>query len=161
VAINAAGLRDQRLRVYRREDAGAEGFSRPVFVFDGEWWGRLDAAPASTRTGQQPMAAYEMQSDARATVAYEIHIPADGMVYVDGLAFLVRGVVRDRLLWRTEITLARVASDTVTISSKYDTQGELGGYHLVDPSLASDTPQPVPPVVPSAFAPAFDSLAFA
>jgi hypothetical protein len=148
VAINAAGLRDQRLRVYRRDDAGADGFSRPVFVFDGEWWGRLDAAPASTRTGQQPMAAYEMQSDARATVAYEIHIPADGLVLVDGVAFLVRGVVRDRLLWRTDISLSRVASDAVTISTKYETPGELGGYHLVDPAPAS------------AFAPAFDPLAF-
>lgn len=144
--MDAPGLRDQRVRLYTRHDVGADGFPRVVYVFAAEWWGRLDGAPASTRTGQSPQASAEMQTDARLTLAYYTDVPPTGLVLVDETAYLVRGVVRDRLTWRTEVTLSRVTSDTVTRYVEYDGEGSSGGYHLVDP--------------PTAFTSAFSPLEF-
>jgi hypothetical protein len=144
--MDSPGLRDQRVRIYHRQDVGADGFPRVVYVFLAEWWGRLDGAPATTRTGQAPQASAEMQTEARLTLAYYAEVPETGLALVDGVAYLVRGIVRDRLTRRTEVTLSRVASDTVTRYLQYDGEGSSGGYHLVDP--------------PTAFSSAFDPLAF-
>lgn len=133
MAIDTPGLRDQRIRLYAREDHGADGFPRPLYVFVGEWWGRLDVGSSNTRIGSSPQSAFEDQDTARLTLAYYAEVPSDGIALVGETAFMIRGTVRDRLTWRTTVTVDRVATDRVARYTTYDAVGDSAEYHLVDP----------------------------
>lgn len=133
MAIDTPGLRDQRVRLYAREDHGADGFPRPLYVFTGEWWGRLDVGSATSRIGSSPQSAFEDQGTGRLTLAYYAVVPSEGIALVGETAFLIRGSVRDRLTWRTTVNVDRVATDRVARCTEYDAVGDSAEYHLIDP----------------------------
>ena len=64
-----AGRLDQRVSFWAREDAGADGFVRPVFVYQGTYWGRIDHTAQTQNVGTEPQAEINYRSPARATVA--------------------------------------------------------------------------------------------
>jgi hypothetical protein len=102
-----AGRLDQRVSFWAREDAGADGFVRPVFVYMGTYWGRIDHTAQTQNVGTEPQAEINYRSPARATVADYVDVPLNGLLKLEGdpTAYWVRGVITQRQLRSQRIDL--------------------------------------------------------
>jgi hypothetical protein len=130
----APSLLDQRLRFYQRQDGGADGFMRPVYVFTGEYWGRIDTISSAQVVATSPQAHMDVVNQTKATVYDYVPVDPMGIVRVgtDGPLNYVRGVYIARALRCKEITLEVIdptASATFVVYEDTDVQD---GVHLVD-----------------------------
>lgn len=134
----APGLLDQRLRVYTREDAGADGFQRPVYVFAGEWWGRIDATADTQTVPLSPQAHVETRTAAVAYLADHIPITTTGILRVDNLPplYFVRGIVKVRALRLQRVELEAIAPTAYAQFTLYEDEDVLDGVHVVAPTNA-------------------------
>jgi hypothetical protein len=130
----APGTLDQRLRFYRRRDAGADGFSRPVYEFTLERWGRVDAVSDRATVPLAPQAHVEHRTDAVATIAEGIAVDPNGLVKLGADLYFVRGVVRIRQLRCQRITLEAIDPTAYAMFQLHEGADVLDGLHLVDPS---------------------------
>lgn len=127
----AIGLRDQRLRLYERREEGADGFSRPVFYFVGEWWGRIDVANAGTRA----LADGNAMVSGVALVALfsdEVPVPKSGVLRNGDDMYFINGVQPVRALRRVIVTLDALTPEQMQLLKTYDVEPSLG-THVVDP----------------------------
>lgn len=160
MAGSGLGLRTERVRIYRRCDAGSDGFPRPVYQFVAERWGRVALQAATFRLGSTPQAAFDTRYDALATFADEVDLPADGLLLAGEVAYFIRGTVRSVLLRRQTVRLERVSVDEYARTVLYPDACTRDGTYIVDPD-PNPAPGPTPvPVAVNAFAPAFDLSAF-
>lgn len=105
------GLMDQRVRLYEQRDGGADGFTRPVYVCTGEWWGRLDAITETEVVPSAPQSHSAYRMGAVATVADYVPIPLFGVLRVTGedTVYAVRGWCVVRALRCAKVTLDAIA----------------------------------------------------
>ena len=130
----AAGLLDRRLRFYERQDSGADGFSRPVWVFTVERWGRIDVQTNATATpsGQSHR---EQRLTAAVTVDDGVEVPALGLVRDANdasLTWTITGVVPLRQLRCQRVTVAAVDPQEVATFAFADPVETLDGLHLIE-----------------------------
>lgn len=131
---NAPGLRDQRLKLYRRENKGTDGFTSPVFVLDVTRWGRVDDSTAIVRMVGERL---QLKIDAVAEFADEVDVPRDGLVIDEtdtSIAWWVRGIITLRQLRRVRAGLERIASEVFSTFTLHDSAGSLDGTHIVNPT---------------------------
>jgi hypothetical protein len=98
------GLLDQRIRLYAFQNIGANGFDKPVYLFTGEWWGRVDGVADAQTIPAAPQAHAEYRMQGVGTCADYVPIPLQGVLKEGGLLWWIRGVVPNRL--RRQQTLA-------------------------------------------------------
>lgn len=134
----APGTLNQRLRFYRKTDAGADGFTRPVYVYTGEFWGRIDATSDNQTVPLSPQSHVESRTSATATVADYVSIDPYGILRVDnaGPLYFVRGIVLVRQLRCQRITLEAIDPTASATFSVYEDEDVLDGVHLVAPTNA-------------------------
>lgn len=134
----APGTLDQRLRFYTKTDAGADGFARPVYVYTGEFWGRIDATADNQTVPLSPQAHVESRTTATATVADYVSVDPLGIVRVDNRdpLYFVRGVVLVRQLRCQRISLEAIDPTAFATFSVYENEDVLDGVHLVAPTNA-------------------------
>lgn len=134
----APGLLDQRLRVYDREDAGADGFQRPVYVYAGEFWGRIDATGDLQTVPLAPQAHVENRTTAVAFFADHVPVTTTGIVRVDNLPplYFVRGIVKVRQLRLLRVDLEAIAPTEYAQFTLYEDEDVLDGVHVVAPTNA-------------------------
>lgn len=128
----SAGLRNQRIRLYRRVSAGSDGMIRPVFMFTGEWWGRLEESRASS---WQSMERIQMTSGGAAEFSDEVDVPTNGIA-VDtgnGQAWWIRGITNAKTTRRKLVQIDRISDEEFTTMTLYDSQSQMDGTHLVNP----------------------------
>ena len=127
------GLLDRRLSLYERQDGGADGFARPVYVLSGEWWGRIDDTADAATIPLSPQAHVEYRTTAAATVADYVPVPLFGVLREkDGSTlYNVRGVVPVRALRCQQITLEAITPTDMGTYVLYDDTEVLDGVHLV------------------------------
>jgi hypothetical protein len=137
----APGLLDQRLRLYTREDAGADGFQRPVYVYAGEFWGRIDETASNQNVSMSPQAHVEARSDAVAFLSEEAPVDAFGILRVDNLSpiYWVRGIVKNRAVRLQRVTLQAINPTDFAQLTVYESDDVLDGVHLVAPTNAFST----------------------
>lgn len=132
--LNAAGLRDQRLKLYSRENTGSDGFQRDAFVYSTTCWGRIDERGAEVRSAQQRL---QTRVDAIADFTDDVGVvPVDGLV-VDSdtsTAWWIRGSYSLRQLRRVIVALERVALEQFKTFSLHDSATTVDGTHIVDPA---------------------------
>lgn len=130
----APGLLDRRLRVYAKTEAGADGFSRPLWVFVFERWGRLDVTSngleiVSTQSNREQNVA------AKVTFADGVTVPAEAVIRdtadSGGLLWLVTGAVRVRQT-RTIRVMVVLIADSVTAYPTMEAAEVLDGVHLIE-----------------------------
>jgi hypothetical protein len=132
----APGTLDQRLRFYRRDEAGADGFSRPVYQFTSERWGRVDAVSDRATVPLAPQAHVEHRTDAVATIAEDVIVDPNGVVIVNAALYFVRGVVRIRQLRCQRVTLEAIDPTSYATFELFEDEDVLDGLHLVVPAVA-------------------------
>lgn len=127
----APGLLDQRLSFYQRQDGGADGFARPVYVKTGTYWGRLDVQSDQQIIGGAPQAHIDSRSNAIATVATYVTVDPYGVVMVEGDSTLyhVRGVYEVRQTQAQQITLEKLQPEEAAAFVGYEPAEVLDGYH--------------------------------
>lgn len=127
----APGLLDQRLTFYERQEGGADGFTRPVYVQTGVYWGRLDVTADQQIIGSAPQTQIENRADAIATVALYVEVDPYGIVRIEGDQSLyhVRGVVQVRQTQAQQITLDRLTPEESAAFVAYEPTEVLDGYH--------------------------------
>lgn len=127
----APGLLDQRLTFYQRQEAGADGFVRPVYVNTGVYWGRLDIMSDSQNVGTAPQAHVDSRSSVVATVAMYVEVDPFGIVKVEGDESLyhVRGVYPVRQTQAQRITLEKLTPEESAAFVGYEPAEVLDGYH--------------------------------
>jgi hypothetical protein len=135
----APGLLNQRLTFYTREDGGADGFQRPVYVRTGEYWGRLDATADAFTIPPSPAAHLEMQTTAVATVMDSVPVPTFGLVRIgeaggSGPLYFLRGTVLKRQLRCQQLTLDAVDPTQAASFTVYEGVEVQDGVHLVLPA---------------------------
>lgn len=137
------GLLDQRLTFYARQDNGADGFIRPVYVRTGTYWGRLDETADAQTIPAAPAAHMELRASAVATVMDGVPVPDYGVVRVGtgadvdtgtGPLYYVRGVVRKRIQRCQKITLEAVDPTALGTFDVFEPVEVLDGTHLVIPA---------------------------
>ena len=128
--MNAVGLRDQRIRLYVRRDAGSDGMVKTVFQFDHERWGRLDESRASVSTMQGRL---QMKLDAIVEFADEVVVPNNGVAVVGNRAWWIRGINPVRQTRRVIVGLERIDDEAFTTFKVFDGNSTLDGTHLVNP----------------------------
>lgn len=130
----APGLLDRRLRVYAKTEAGADGFTRPLWVFLFERWGRLDVTSnaleiVSTQSNR------EQNVMGKATFADGVTVPAEAVIRdttdSGGLLWLVTGTVRARQT-RTNSVMVVAITDSVTAYPTMESAEVLDGLHLIE-----------------------------
>lgn len=128
-----AGRLDQRLSFWAREDGGADGFVRPVYVYQGTYWGRVDVTGASENIGNEPQSHVSYRSAARGTVADYVAVPLNGIVRIedDTAVYWVRGVVRLRQLRAQRLDLQVVTPTEVVEFAGFEGLSTLDGVHLL------------------------------
>lgn len=131
----APGLLDQRLRFYARHDGGADGFMRPVYVFTGEYWGRVDVVSASQTVATSPQAHMDNAYEMKASVYDYVDVDPMGVVRVVGNGALayVRGVYTARATRTKEIKLEEIGPEEYATFVVYEDTEVLDGVHIVDP----------------------------
>ena len=104
------GLLDRRLTFYERQEAGAYGFARPVYVQTATYWGRIDDLTNRQNVATSPQAHVDQRITARATVADYVAVPTGGYVRIgtDGDVYAIRGVVLLRALRAKRVELERI-----------------------------------------------------
>jgi hypothetical protein len=127
----AIGLRDQRLRLYERREEGSDGFSRPVFYFSGEWWGRIDTISAMTRE-IAGAGAFAQGVTMAALFSDEINVPINGVLRHEDDIYFVTSVYKARLLRRIVVALEALTREQVQVLKLYDTE-VADGTHIVEP----------------------------
>lgn len=129
----APGLLDQRLRLYRREDAGADGFQRPVYVYTATRWGRLDVTADTSTVPMAPQAHVEERAAATAFLATDSPVSAFGVIRVGyGPAlYYVRGIVQTRALQLQRVELEAIDPTRFAEFTLYEGESVLDGTHLV------------------------------
>ena len=127
----APGLLDQRLTFYQRQDAGDDGFIRPVYVQTGVYWGRLDTTSDQQIIGTSPQAHIDSRSNCIATVATYVEVDPFGVVMVedDGSLYHVRGVYKARQTQAQQISLEKLLPEEATAFIGYEPAEVLDGYH--------------------------------
>ena len=132
----APSLLDQRLRFYARHDGGADGFMRPVYVFTGEWWGRVDVMSGSQTVATSPQAHVDTAFEMKATVYDYVPVDPMGVVRVVGTETMnyIRGVYKVRALRMQEIKLEEIGPEEFETFVLYEDTEVLDGVHLVDPA---------------------------
>lgn len=137
----APGLLDQRVRCYTRTEEGADGFARPVYVYSGEWWGRIDATSDRQTVPLSPQAHVEGRTDAVAFVADYVDVDPFGILRIDNLdpLYFVRGVVLNRALRLKRVTLEAIDPTQYGQFTLYEDEEVVDGYHLVAPTNAFST----------------------
>jgi hypothetical protein len=132
----APSLLDQRLRFYSRHDGGADGFMRPVYVFTGEWWGRVDVMSSSQTVATSPQAHVDTAYEMKATVYDYVPVDPMGVVRVVGSETMnyIRGVYTVRALRTQEIKLEEIGPEEFETFVLYEDTEVLDGVHLVDPA---------------------------
>lgn len=130
----APGLLDRRLRFYRREEVGADGFARAAYVFDVERWGRIDRTAARQAVPMAPQAHQEARADAVATIGEGVAVDPFGIVRdtQDAALYWVRGVVPVRQVRAIRITLEAVDPTAYETFALYESREALGGVHLIE-----------------------------
>jgi hypothetical protein len=130
----APGLLDRRLRVYGRTEAGADGFTRPLWVFLFERWGRLDAV-SDTLEIVSTQSHREQNVGARVTFADGITVPPEAIIRDTAdnpnALWLVTGVVKARQTRTIRVSVVSVA-DTATAYPTMESVEVLDGVHLVE-----------------------------
>lgn len=131
----APGLLDQRLRFYERHDNGADGFMRPVYVFTGEYWGRVDVMSANQTVATSPQAHIDTAYEMKASVYDYVPVDPSGVVRVVGSTGLnyVRGVYIARATRTKEIRLEEIGPEEYETFIVYEDTEVLDGVHIVDP----------------------------
>ena len=128
------GLLDRRLTFYERQDGGADGFQRPVYVKTGEYWGRIDDTADQQTIPLSPQAHVESRTTAVATVADYVDVSKFGVVQIDaGPLYYVRGVFLQRALRCQRITLEAIDPNESATFAVYEDVEVLDGTHLVIP----------------------------
>lgn len=127
----APGLLDQRLTFYERQEAGADGFIRPVYVQTGVYWGRLDIIADQQNVGTAPQAHIDSRFNAVATVAIYVAVDPFGIVKVegDGSLYHVRGVYAVRQTQAQQISLEKLTPEDSAAFVAYEPTEVLDGYH--------------------------------
>ena len=129
------GLLDRRLTFWERTEGGADGFSRPVYVKVGEFWGRLDMTADAEQIPLNPQAHIESQTQATATVADYVNVPKFGIVRDgNGPLYFTRGVVLLRALRCQRITLEAIDPTEYGTFTLFEDVDVRDGYHLVTES---------------------------
>jgi len=128
-----AGRLDQRVSLWAREDAGADGFMRPVYAYQGTYWGRIDATSDGQNVGTDPQMHISYRTTARATVADYVPVPLAGLVRLEGdeTVYWVRGVVPQRQLRSQRLDLEAVAPTDAVEFAGFEGLPTLDGVHLV------------------------------
>jgi hypothetical protein len=128
----APGLLDRRLTLYERQDGGADGFGRPVYVKTGEWWGRLDDTADSQEIPLAPQSHLESRTAAVATVADYVDVPKFGALREGtGPLYLIRGVYLQRALRCQRVTLEAIDPTAYATFTIFEDVEVHDGYHLV------------------------------
>jgi hypothetical protein len=137
---SAVGLRDQRLRLYARQEGGSDGYVEPHFLFTVERWGRLGSGRSSSQApstgGGGPGERQQMKTDAVAEFAFEVaaEVPLAGLLRdPDGVLWWIRGIDPRRQTRRVVVGVDRVTPEEATTFIVYDGASPLGGTHVVDP----------------------------
>jgi hypothetical protein len=127
----APGLLDQRLTFYQRQEAGADGFVRPVYVQTGVYWGRLDIVADQQNVGTAPQAHIDSRFNVVATVASYVAVDPFGIVKVedDESLYHVRGVYPVRQTRAQQITLEKLLPEESAAFVGYEPAEVLDGYH--------------------------------
>lgn len=128
----APGTVDQRLRFYRRTDAGADGMLRPVYVFTAERWGRVDDTAQRATVPLAPQSHVEHRTDAVATIASDIVVDQNGLVKWGDTIYFVRGVITIRQLRCQRLTLEAIDPTAYATFELYEGEDVLDGLHLLD-----------------------------
>lgn len=130
----ATGRLEQRLRFYARTENGADGLTRPVYVFSVERWGRVDVMADQETVPLAPQAHAEYRATAIATVMDYVAIPAFGLVKHDGLLYWIRGIVPIRQLRQKNVMLELIDPTQYATFVLTEPESVTDGVHLVDPS---------------------------
>lgn len=130
------GLWDRRLTLYERQEAGDDGFQRPVYVKLGEYWGRLDDTADAQDIAMNPQSHVESRTDALAHVSDAVTVPKFGIVRDTTVApggpiYLIRGTYEQRALRQRRITLQTIDPTAYGTYTLYDNADVWDGYHLV------------------------------
>ena len=131
----APGLLDRRVAIYERQDGGANGFQRPVYVKTGTWWGRIDDTADAQDVPLSPQAHMESRTNAAATVADYVPVSKFGVIRIDdGPLYYVRGVFVQRALRCQRLTLEAVDPTDVASFDVFEDVEVQDGTHLVTPA---------------------------
>lgn len=128
------GLMDQRIRLYRRTDAGADGFARPVYVFTSEYWGRIDDTSDLQSVPLSPQAHVESRTTATATLADYVDVPRFGIIRIGTgePLYFVRGVHVVRQLRCVRVALEAITPTEFASFTLYENENVLDGVHLLE-----------------------------
>ena len=130
------GLLDRRLTLWERREGGADGFSRPVYVRIGEYWGRLDEIADDEQIPLSPQGHIESQTRATATVADYVVVPKFGIVREgNGPLYFTRGTILLRALRCQRITLEAIDPTEFSTFAMFEDVDVRDGYHLVTDSV--------------------------
>jgi hypothetical protein len=134
-----AGRLDQRVSFWAREDAGADGFVRPVYVYMGTYWSRIDRTAQTQNVGTEPQAEINYRAQARATVADYVDVPLNGLLKLEGdpTAYFVRGVITQRQLRSQRLDLEVVTPQETVEFVGFEGLPTTDGVHLVTSSQFS------------------------
>lgn len=126
-------LCDRRLTFYERQENGADGFMRSVFVRIGTYWGRIDDLTNVQTVANAPQAHVEQRISARATVAEYVNVPTNGYVREgdDGAWYAIRGTVRLRALRALRVDLETIDPTAFGEYVIYEAAEVLDGVHFV------------------------------
>jgi hypothetical protein len=127
----APGLLDQRLTFYERQNSGADGFVRPVYVQTGVYWGRVDAMSSAFTVAGSPQAHIDARTTLTATVAEYVAVDPFGIIKVENDAKLyhVRGVYAMRQMSGQQIALEQLTPEESAAFVTYEPAEVLDGYH--------------------------------
>ncbi len=128
----APGLLDRRLSFYERQDGGANGFQRPVYVKTGEFWGRIDDMADQQTVPLSPQAHIESRTTAAATVADYVDVSKFGVVRIGaGPLYYIRGVFQQRAIRCQRLALESVDPTAVSTFDVIEDVEVRDGTHLV------------------------------
>jgi hypothetical protein len=136
VAGNSPSLRNQRIAIYQRAEAGSDGFQRPVYSYLYTLWGRLDDARDAQVVASAPQAHTEYRDRVKATFNYTAVIPEDGIMLFADEIYFIRGILKRRQLWRTDVDGERVSAQQFAEFTLFEGASVADGAHLVDTSQA-------------------------
>jgi hypothetical protein len=126
------GLLDRRISIYERQDAGADGFQRPVYVKTLERWGRIDDTADSQTVPLAPQAHMESRTTAMATLADYVEVPKFGLLREnDGPLYYVRGTFVQRALRCQKVTLEAIDPTQAASFAVFEDVEVLDGTHLI------------------------------
>lgn len=127
-------LLDQRIRVYELQNAGADGFERPVYAYLFTLWGRFDFYSDQQQVAVAPMQHTEYVEGIKASFSYRAAIPRNGILRRGEDIAFIRGIVKHRATWRLDVVCERVNVERFAEFQVYEGDAVIDGIHLVYPS---------------------------